>query len=231
MKIILLLSFLLAALLIAIIKLLALDNSEEHDRWRYGEAEDRKELPAMTFKQIKPFVLLGKVEECQNSNYYSHWPYKTIFLCNGKKFTFTDWYELKKYNDFQEIIEKEKNAIKQRQNQAEFLKHLQKTVNAEYDKIAEEVKDKKMTDREYEEQVAQIGDDYGVGLGEVKDPDVVKVVRCMDCKYSRDFQTKSEKAMYCSGCIICTNGEISDTEFAMWGDDFCSYGERKEENV
>ena len=38
MKIILLLSFLLAALLIAIIKLTALDNSEEHDRWRYGEA-------------------------------------------------------------------------------------------------------------------------------------------------------------------------------------------------
>lgn len=57
--------------------------------------------------------------------------------------------------------------------------------------------------------------------------DVVKVVRCKDCKYSRVLQTKSEKAMYCSGCIICTNGEISDTEFAMWGDDFCSYGETK----
>lgn len=230
MGIILLLSFLLAALLIVIGTLIVLATLEELDRWD-GEAEDREELPTMTFKQIKPFVLLGKVEECQNSNYYSHWPYKTIFLCNGKKFAFTDWYELKKYNDFQEIIEKEKNAIKQRQNQVEFLKHLQKTVNAEYDKIAEEVKDKKMKDREYEEKVAQIRDDYGVGLGEVKDPDVEKVVRCMDCKYSRNLQTISEKARYRTGCVICTNGEISNTEFAMWGNDFCSYGERKEENV
>ena len=99
-------------------------------------------------------------------------------------------------------------------------------------------KPKKVVDAEFIEKVAQIKcdrdvaikqlrDDYGVGLGEVKDPDVVKVVRYINCKYSRDFQTKSEKAMYCSGCIICTNGEISDTEFAMWGDDFCSYGERK----
>lgn len=143
LEIILLLIFLLAALLIVIATLIELATPEEFDWWD-GEAEDREELPTMTFKQIKPFVLLGKVEECQKcqkSNYYSHCPYKTIFLCNGEKFTFTNWYELKKYNDFQKIIEKEKTAIKQRKNQAEFLKHLQKTVNAEYDKIAEEIKD------------------------------------------------------------------------------------------
>lgn len=142
MKIILLCSFMIAVLL-AVITVIELINSKEHDRWIYveAEAEDRKELPAMTFKQIKPFVLLGKVEECQKSDNYIHRPYKTIFLCNGEKFTFTNWYELKKYNDFQKIIEKEKTAIKQRKNQAEFLKHLQKTVNAEYDKIAEEIKD------------------------------------------------------------------------------------------
>ena len=141
MEIILLCSFMIAVLLTVSITVIKLITSEEHHRWRYGEAEDREELPAMTFKQIKPFVLLGKVEECQKSNYHSYWPYKTIFLCNGEKFTFTNWYELKKYNDFQKIIEKEKTAIKQRKNQAEFLKHLQKTVNAEYDKIAEEGKD------------------------------------------------------------------------------------------
>lgn len=138
MRIILLLSFfdcIFLAVFITAIKIIA---SEKLLRWD-GEAEDREELPAMTFKQIKPFILLGKVEECQKSNYYSHCPYKTIFLCNGEKFTFTNWYELKKYNDFQKIIEKEKTAIKQRKNQAEFLKHLQKTVNAEYDKIAEEM--------------------------------------------------------------------------------------------
>ncbi len=142
MGIILLCSFMIAVLLTVSITVIKLITSKEHDRWRYGEAEDRKELPAMTFKQIKPFVLLGKVEECQKSNYYSYYTYRTIFLCNDEKFTFKNWYELKKYNDFQKIIEKEKTEIKQRQNQVEFLKHLQKTVNAEYDKIAEEGKRK-----------------------------------------------------------------------------------------
>lgn len=55
----------------------------------------------------------------------------------------------------------------------------------------------------------------------------VKVVRCKDCKYSRDLQTKFERHTYVEGCIICTNGVISDTEIAMWGDDFCSYGEER----
>lgn len=141
MKTILLCSFLLAVLLTVIRTLIVLNNSEEHYRW-VGEAEDREELPTMTFKQIKPFVLLGKVEECQKSGYVGNFIYRTIFLCNGEKFTFTNWCELKKYNDFKKNIEKEKKAIKQRQNQAEFLKHLQKTVNAEYDKVAEEGKDK-----------------------------------------------------------------------------------------
>ena len=57
--------------------------------------------------------------------------------------------------------------------------------------------------------------------------DVVKIVRCINCKYSRDLQTKFERHTYVEGCIICTNGEISDTEFAMFADDFCSYGETK----
>lgn len=119
-------------------------SSEVLSRWICEEAEDREELPKMTFKQIKSFVLLGKVEKYQErDNDYSCYIYKTIYLCNGKKFTFTNLYELKKYNDFQKIIEKEKKAAKQRLIQAEFLKHLQETVNAEYNKIAEEVKDKK----------------------------------------------------------------------------------------
>ena len=99
-----------------------------------------------------------------------------------------------------------------------------------------------MTYREYEDKIAQLRrerdlaiqqlkGDYGVGLGEVKDPDIVKVVRCKDCKYSRDLQTTSEKYNYCKCVVICTNGEISNTEFAVWGNDFCSYGEREGENV
>lgn len=111
-------------------------HSHERVRWKSGETEDRKELPTMTFKQIKPFVLLGKVTECVR--YSRCYNYETIFLCNGEKFTFTNWRELRKYNEFLKIVDRERTAIKQRQNQAEFLKHLQKTVNAEYDKIAEE---------------------------------------------------------------------------------------------
>lgn len=87
-----------------------------------------------------------------------------------------------------------------------------------------------MTYREYEDKIAQIKrehdtaikqlrGDYGIGLGEPKNPDVVKVVRCMDCKYGRDLQTT---------VVLCTNSEISDTGFGMWKHDFCSYGERKD---
>ena len=97
-----------------------------------------------------------------------------------------------------------------------------------------------MTYREYEDKIAQLRrerdtavkqlrDDYGVGLGEPKSPNVVKVVRCMECKYSRDLQTTSEKYNYRKGVVICTNGEIFNTEFAVWGNDFCSYGEERTE--
>lgn len=143
MEIILLLS-LDAFFLTVFVAVIRFTASEELDWWIHAEAEDREELPKVTFKQIKSFVLLGKVEKYQKrDNDYSCYIYKTIFLCNGEKFTFTNWFELKKYNDFQKNIEKEKKAIKHRLIQAEFLKHLQKTVNAEYDQIIEEVKDKK----------------------------------------------------------------------------------------
>lgn len=62
---------------------------------------------------------------------------------------------------------------------------------------------------------------------EILENDDVKVVRCVNCKYSRDSQTKFERHTYVEGCVICANGEISDTEFVMFGDDFCSYGETK----
>lgn len=139
MEIILLLSFLIVFFLIVYLTIIRIISSEKLSCRIVEEAEDREELPKMTFEQIKPFVLLGKVEECQKINSYCY--YRTIFLCNGKKFTFTNLFELKKYNDFQKLIKKEQKTIKRRLIQAEFLKHLQETVNAEYDKIAEEVKE------------------------------------------------------------------------------------------
>ena len=94
-----------------------------------------------------------------------------------------------------------------------------------------------MTYREYEDKIAQIKrerdlaiqqlkGDYGVGLGEPKNPDVVKVVYCKDCLFSRELRTDIEKETYCEGVVMCNNG-IWGTELAVWGDNFCSHGERK----
>ena len=88
-----------------------------------------------------------------------------------------------------------------------------------------------MTDREYEEKVAQIKwerdlaiqqlkGDYGVGLGEPKSPDVVKVVRCKDCKY---YAQSKELGGYCK----CHSVELPFNWFPCEPDDFCSYGQRK----
>lgn len=55
--------------------------------------------------------------------------------------------------------------------------------------------------------------------------DAVKVVRCKDCKYFLDKQRKNHQ-----GVCMC---EVKDTtyaaEFYSYANDFCSYGERKEE--
>lgn len=55
--------------------------------------------------------------------------------------------------------------------------------------------------------------------------DVTEVVRCKDCKYFLDKQRKNHQG-------ICMCGE-KDTSYAAdfypYLDDFCSYGERKDE--
>lgn len=56
---------------------------------------------------------------------------------------------------------------------------------------------------------------------------VAEVVRCKDCKYFLDKQKENHQG-------ICMCGE-KDTSYAAdfypYADDFCSYGERKENNV
>ena len=71
---------------------------------------------------------------------------------------------------------------------------------------------------------------YGIELAiqTIKDEpiaeDVVKVVRCKDCKYFVDKQSENHQG-------ICMCGE-KDTSYAAdfypYADDFCSYGERKD---
>lgn len=59
--------------------------------------------------------------------------------------------------------------------------------------------------------------------------DVVEVVRCKDCKYSRKMD-KYEKSLYLESCVGCTYHSTSYHSLIMQGDDHCSYGERKEDS-
>lgn len=53
--------------------------------------------------------------------------------------------------------------------------------------------------------------------------DVVEVVRCKDCEHKKEIHD-CQKELYSSSCVACSyhSGLIMD------GNDFCSYGERKE---
>lgn len=55
--------------------------------------------------------------------------------------------------------------------------------------------------------------------------DVAPVVRCKDCKHCRELNRKNRaEEAYADGILWCRNQ--SD---GVWPDDFCSYGERKED--
>ena len=58
--------------------------------------------------------------------------------------------------------------------------------------------------------------------------DVVEVVRCKDCKYSRE-SNEDEQRYLVEGILICTSGEAADECWnPVYPSHFCSYGERKE---
>lgn len=55
--------------------------------------------------------------------------------------------------------------------------------------------------------------------------DVVPVVRCKDCAYTRE-KDEYESVYLCNECVICTHSE--DGWRPVWPTHFCGYGERKE---
>ena len=58
--------------------------------------------------------------------------------------------------------------------------------------------------------------------------DVVEVVRCKDCKYSRE-RNDNEGEYLADGVLICTSDEAADECWnPVYPSHFCSYGERKE---
>ena len=54
-----------------------------------------------------------------------------------------------------------------------------------------------------------------------KDPDMVRVVRCKDCK--RCFKRTTKR--YKQPMWICMRHELGHDKFCVRPDDFCSYGE------
>lgn len=57
--------------------------------------------------------------------------------------------------------------------------------------------------------------------------DAVEVVRCKDCKHYKEFRTKRNKQIM---RLCCRMGK-NDMEYSVKPDDFCSYGERSDDNA
>ena len=56
----------------------------------------------------------------------------------------------------------------------------------------------------------------------------VEVVRCKDCKHSRE-RNENERKYLVEGVLICTSGEAADECWnPVYPSHFCSYGERRE---
>ena len=77
--------------------------------------------------------------------------------------------------------------------------------------------------------IEQLRNDYGVGLGEKKSVDVVEVVRCEKCIHCMLWQNPTNKVI--GDCRI-RKMNCYDDQFCMVGaEDFCSYGERRDDNA
>lgn len=66
-------------------------------------------------------------------------------------------------------------------------------------------------------------------LASVPAADVVPVVYCKDCKYADTERRNATEKRYFNSILFCRNSNLcGDEPLAMWPDDFCSYGERKD---
>lgn len=57
---------------------------------------------------------------------------------------------------------------------------------------------------------------YGIGFGEDKNPDFIKVTRCKDCQYFKNTKVNNK------GFLICPASGMEITE-----NDYCSYAEKE----
>ena len=59
--------------------------------------------------------------------------------------------------------------------------------------------------------------------------DAVIMTRCKDCKYADTERKNATEKRYFKSILFCRNF-CGDEPLAMWPEDFCSYGERKDGN-
>lgn len=72
-------------------------------------------------------------------------------------------------------------------------------------------------------------DAFEDALQDAQTVDAVPVVRCKDCKYADTERRNATEKRYYNEILICRNANLCEDEpLAMWPDDFCSYGERKD---
>lgn len=64
-------------------------------------------------------------------------------------------------------------------------------------------------------------------IDEQKTVDAIEVVRCKDCKHYKEFRTKRNKQIM---RLCCRMGK-NDMEYSVKPDDFCSFGERRNEDA
>ena len=57
--------------------------------------------------------------------------------------------------------------------------------------------------------------------------DAVPVVRCRECKFYRELRTQRHNQLM----RLCYRMRKHDLEYPVKPDDFCSYGQRKEDNL
>lgn len=62
-------------------------------------------------------------------------------------------------------------------------------------------------------------------IGNIKAVDAVPVIRCKDCKYSRELNHEDPKErQFIEGCVWCMNWE-----YGVFPDDYCSNAKRRED--
>ena len=84
------------------------------------------------------------------------------------------------------------------------------------------------TDSECEIQARNDYRDFKSFIQNAPTADVVEVVRCENCKWSRE-RNAYERIILVEGVLICTKSEATaDGSGGVWSNHFCSYGERKE---